>query len=254
MNRRREIVCSLFAMLMWVAPAWGQIAYEAQYEADDPIIVSIAGEPIPGAKASYEWTSPTAKLVDVDGRRVAVGSLPGTTHHVECRATYTIRVFTPDPAAPSDPTKAKLTELPLPPYVYTAAIVRKPAPGPVPPGPNPPGPTPPPIVEAGLRVLVVYDANAKATLPRAQMALIDSPTFRGWLDAHCARAKDGTPEWRIVPDITIFNADQPVWQKAMAVPRHGLPWLVVSNGEAGESVPLPADEQAALALIAKYAK
>lgn len=121
---------------------------------------------------------------------------------------------------------------------------------PPPPGP---GPGPAPITDTGLRVLIVYDVNGKARLPREQMALLDSPTLRAYLDAHCT--KNGTvPEWRIVPTDTVFNADQPIWQKLMAQPRAGDNWLVVTNGKGAESVALPANEDAALALIGKYAQ
>jgi hypothetical protein len=116
---------------------------------------------------------------------------------------------------------------------------------------NPPAPVV--VTDSGLRVLVTYPVDGKSLLPREQMALIDSVSFRAYLDDHCAKA-GGVPEWRIVPDDAEFEADQPVWQKLMAVPRASSAWLVVVNGSRGESAPLPTNEAAALELIGRYAK
>jgi hypothetical protein len=119
--------------------------------------------------------------------------------------------------------------------------------------PEPPQP-PAPIPDGGLRVLMTYDPGAKAGLPRPQLALLDSTTLRAYLDTNCTKDAAGVAEWRIVPASTEFKDDQPIWKKAMTLPRASSEWLYVSNGKAGESVPLPANEAEALAIIARYAK
>ncbi len=138
--------------------------------------------------------------------------------------------------------------------LLAAVLVLKwqPAPGPGP-GPLPPGPapTPAPITDAGLRVLVTYDADHKADLPREQLALVDSNSLRAWLDEHCAK-RDGVPEWRIVPADEQFDADEPTWQQLMAGPRQAPAWLVATDGKTGVSVPLPANEAAALAILGRF--
>lgn len=129
---------------------------------------------------------------------------------------------------------------------------------PVPPGPVPDpvppdvDPNPPPVVDTGFRVLIVFDNSSKASLPREQLAAIDSLDLRAYLNSHCIKAANGAPEWRITAATTQFSDDQPIWKKAMALPRTSLPWLVVSNGKEGESIPLPANEAALMEVITKY--
>lgn len=117
-----------------------------------------------------------------------------------------------------------------------------------------PGGAPAPISDPGLRVLITFDAESKASLPRPQLATIDSNSLRAYLDAHCAKDAGGTPEWRIVPHVTTFSADEPIWQKLMALPRKSEPWLTAGNGRTGFSGPLPADEAATLAIITPLEK
>lgn len=107
----------------------------------------------------------------------------------------------------------------------------------------------PPVPGANVKVLITYDANREGSLPRPQMALIQSTALRTWLDA-----KVGKGNWRISPDTNVFNADQPVFQKLAAQPRQSPNWLYVANDAAAEGVPLPADEAAAEAEIGRYAK
>jgi hypothetical protein len=130
---------------------------------------------------------------------------------------------------------------------------KPPGPPPVvdPPKPPEPPPSPAPITDGGLRVLIVYDENAKQSMTRDQLNALASPALLGYLDQHCIKV-NGRPEYYIVDKNEKFEG-QPIWQKAMALPRPLLPWLIVSNGKSGESLPLNKDTEA-LATIQKYAQ
>jgi hypothetical protein len=127
----------------------------------------------------------------------------------------------------------------------------EPPPGPQPPpGPGPVVPPgPPPITDGGLRVLIVYDEAAKASMTKDQLYALASPKLRDFMDANCVKV-NSRPEWYIVDKGEKFEG-QPIWQKAMALPRPSLPCFVVSNGKAGEVLPLKSDVDA-LAVIQRY--
>lgn len=108
-----------------------------------------------------------------------------------------------------------------------------------------------PIADPGLRVLITYPEATRDTLPAGQRAILDNSELRGWLDAHCVKT-GGVPEWRIAPDNEIFGADQPIWQKLMALARGKGAWLLVSTGKSGVNEPLPADLSALQAILNRY--
>jgi hypothetical protein len=128
-----------------------------------------------------------------------------------------------------------------------------PAPPPVPPGPKPDPPSPAPIPAAGLRVLIVYETADATKMPVAQQSILYGKPFRDYLNAKCALGPDGkTREWRIWDQNVATSAESKTWQDAMARPRASVPWLVVSNGKAGWEGPLPANVDAAMAIIKKF--
>jgi len=108
----------------------------------------------------------------------------------------------------------------------------------------PDGPTPPPATSA--KMLMKYDANNKDKLPD-HGAMLDSPTFRTYLEAHHV-------DWRIVPATTTFNDDQPVFQKLDAQERKGDNWLYLDAGRRKLSQELPANESDATKLIGRYVR
>jgi hypothetical protein len=130
------------------------------------------------------------------------------------------------------------------------------APPPVPPGPQPPVPPvpppgPAPIPEAGFRVLVVLPHQAK--LPREQLDALLSQEVRQYLDSKCVVGPDGkTKEWRIWDETTNPGNESALWQAAFKRSRQGLPWIVISTGQAGYEGPLPANKDDLLQLLKKY--
>src|SRR5436853_441310 len=108
------------------------------------------------------------------------------------------------------------------------------------PNPNPDPPTP---VATSADMLITYNVNNKPG------KLVDSSTFRTWLEAHHVN-------WRISPSSAVFNDDEPVFQKLMAQERKGDNWLYLDNGRRFGKVsqPLPETEDAAEKLIGRYVK
>ncbi len=113
--------------------------------------------------------------------------------------------------------------------------------------PKPPIP-PGPIPSTHSRMLMLYDANSKVKLPD-KGAMLDSPTFRTWLESHHV-------DWRITPAGTVFNDDQPEFKKLNAQEHASDNWLFLDNGRIRGKVsqPLPENEDAAEKLIGRYSK
>lgn len=141
---------SLLLMVGLAAPAHAQIIAPAESKLGEPIVASVQGDAPEGAKVVYDWRSGAGvSFLPVDeGRSLHVWAKPGT-HRLECTvATQVIRkivVFVPDPAFPTDVTKAKLQTLEI---AESLDVKRHEATfkveGGSPPGPEPPGPLPDP--------------------------------------------------------------------------------------------------------------
>jgi hypothetical protein len=110
-----------------------------------------------------------------------------------------------------------------------------------------------PIQASGFRVLIVYDSISLAKLPAAQVSIFTSPDVSTYCRDHCTKGADGkTPEYRCFSQGTDVSKEPQVWQDAMKLPRQSLPWIVISDGKAGVSCPLPANTADTLALLRKY--
>ena len=120
---------------------------------------------------------------------------------------------------------------------------------PVPPQPpTPPEPPTPPVPPAAkLTVLIVEESSRRSALPASQIAAMTSPEVRGWLNDKC-----GVNGWRLLDKDTDVSKASEWWQQAMAVPRTGLPWIVISSATQAYSGPLPATVAEVLALLKKY--
>jgi hypothetical protein len=135
-------------------------------------------------------------------------------------------------------------------------------PGPQPPGPNPPpGPQPPPVppvpTTGDLRVLFVWERGDK--LMPAQVDMINSTKVRAYLNTHTKAERDGSKGWRFWDKDLVNKATTQEgtdeW-KALATNTLkmdlGAPKVVVCKGAECWAYIMPADEQAALDLLAKY--
>lgn len=104
-----------------------------------------------------------------------------------------------------------------------------------------------PLSDPGFRVLITHRPD-KASLPKGQASIIESADIRILLDSKCP--PNG---WHIWPSNTKVEADQPEWQRAMALVKDP-DWLIVSNpGKGGFSGKLPATEAEVLAILKRYA-
>ncbi len=103
--------------------------------------------------------------------------------------------------------------------------------------PKPPFVPPGPVPSTSSKMLMLYDPNAKTKLPD-KGAMLDSPTFRSWLEGHHV-------DWRITPVGTVFNDDQPDFKKLNDQERKGDNWMYLDNGKLrGKlSQPLPENEE-----------
>lgn len=129
-----------------------------------------------------------------------------------------------------------------------------------PPGPNPPGPTPPvpptpdgtsPFTEAGFRVLMVFDST-NTVRPAQQNSVLYGKAVRDYLESKCVIGPDGkTKEYRIYPANTDLSADRATWRDAFGK-KGGDDWILIGDGRAGYSGPLPKSEAEALELLRKH--
>lgn len=133
-----------------------------------------------------------------------------------------------------------------------------PTPQPDPPDPNP---TPAPIPEPGLRVLIIEEVNNRSSLPRTQLTLLTSTSFRKFLNESCVKANipNPVPEWRLFDKDSSLDNESSLWKKAFQrfhnttiTPSPTVPWLIVSNGKKGFEGPLPKTEDETITLIKKY--
>lgn len=115
-------------------------------------------------------------------------------------------------------------------------------------------PNPPPFPSDGLRVLILEETADRGKIPRSQLEILASTTLTKWLNEHCV--KDG---WRKLDDDTTAEELKfmaPVWQQAFeqtkTQSKGATPWIAVTNGKSGESVPLPQTEAELITLLAKY--
>lgn len=89
-----------------------------------------------------------------------------------------------------------------------------------------------------LRVLILEDVKQRSLLPAEQRQTITSKEFRDFLKKNCVKGSDG-----VTPEFRILDAGSPLpprWQATVdKYPRKSLPWMYVTNGSKGLSVPLP---------------
>ncbi len=117
----------------------------------------------------------------------------------------------------------------------------------------PPPPEPAPIPDPGFRVLFIYEAGSLVDMPAEQRMILTGKKVRDFLNANCVMGPDNkTKEWRVWDKDVDTSAAPPLWQNAMKRPHASLPWVLVSNGTSGFEGPLPATDDAFIALASKY--
>jgi len=148
-----------------------QLNLKSSYEQGEPIRVGCTCNPGPDVKLSTEWAfSSGLQAIDIDDLTKDVWAKPGTNKisvKLKLLRTHKLTVFVPDPASPTDITKAKLQVIEVfdgyTESVLDGEFVQKGAVDPVPvppPGPPPPPPPPPsPVTSGPLRVMILEEAD-----------------------------------------------------------------------------------------------
>lgn len=95
------------------------------------------------------------------------------------------------------------------------------------------------------RVLVIHESEYTAKLPVEQLDILTGTRFRGWCQDNGWEFKSWDEETPIV------QADES-WKKALSVTRTDTPWMVFSNGQSGESIPLPTTVDSAISKLKEY--
>jgi hypothetical protein len=183
-----------------------------------------------GPAGSVHVTDPSGAVVEAEGIVQASAFEAGE---------YTIQYFTP--GKPVSVVKVTITK---------DGIAPSPTPSPRP-GPGP-TPTPAPIKEPGLRVLIVEETANRGNLPYSQGLIFGAIELHDWADKHCSKDSAGKSNIRIFDKDADLEHESDLWKKAMQFPRDSVPWLIVSNGVSGESVPLPSDLPSLMEVLRKY--
>lgn len=123
---------------------------------------------------------------------------------------------------------------------------------PIPPNPPVPPPGPAPIPLDGFRVLILYEEGEKAKYPESQLGIMYGKTVRDYLNTHCVKGSDGTPERRIYDKDVDASGDGKHWTEAMKRSRTTLPWVIISTGKSGYEGPLPKSVPEMMELLKKY--
>lgn len=116
-----------------------------------------------------------------------------------------------------------------------------------------PGPIDPPAPAAGLRILVLEEAQNRASVSAAQIPIITGNAMRAYIGSHKG-------QMRVLDDDSDVSLLAPQWQadyaavkaKAGSDPDHGKPWWLVGNDAGSVVATLPATLDEALSTAASY--
>jgi hypothetical protein len=113
-----------------------------------------------------------------------------------------------------------------------------------------PEPLPPPVVEvrppivAGLHVLIWRETDS-SRVPEHELEQYTGVKLRAWL-------KSNKADFRIWDQHVDASKESADWQAAAKNRPASLPWIVISNGTAGHSGPLPKTTDETIALLEKF--
>jgi hypothetical protein len=102
-----------------------------------------------------------------------------------------------------------------------------------------------------LRVLIVEESAARASLPAAQVEILAAKEIRDYAKGHCLE-EDGLPAFRVFDKDDDLGKLPAAWREIAKRPHKSLPWITVAVGGTYYDGPLPADIPATLALLKKY--
>lgn len=166
--------------------------------------------------------------VDVAGRYTVV-QIPADDNADLVQVSVRLGGLTPEPPGPNPPT---------------------------PPGPEPPVPPQPPAPSwkvAGFSVVIFEEASQRAALTPGQQETLFGKTVSEYLNRKCVLGADGkTPQWRIFDQHSSLALESSVFSEAGKLRGPTVPWIVIGNATASESVALPGTLPEIMALLKKY--
>lgn len=116
-----------------------------------------------------------------------------------------------------------------------------------------PAPHVDPNVKHEFRVLIVEDADARATLTGPQRDILTGQAVRDFMKTNCSVGPNGSPEFRVWDAKTDASGESEHWRATLAKPRPSLPWFYVENEKHGTEGPLPEDPDRFLAILKPFA-
>lgn len=86
------------------------------------------------------------------------------------------------------------------------------------------------------RVLIIEDVKQREKLPKRQLETLTSKAVRDFLKEKCVKV-NGSPDFKVLHITTPLS---PAWRATVEkYPAKSYPWMWVTNGDKGISVPLP---------------
>lgn len=102
-----------------------------------------------------------------------------------------------------------------------------------------------PIRDPGFHLLIKEESSKRRDLPESQLSIFTSSEIDEFV-----KSQGGS--MRILDQHADTTHELPVWQTAMKCEHKSLPWLLVSNGKAGYSGPLPANIAETKAIMERF--
>lgn len=225
----RRSILSVLLLFLLAVPAAAQVKVKGDpsYKPYAPIVLKAAD--VSGKQTQFLWDVSAGAQVVEAADTLYVWAPPGS---------YQVRLTAID-------FDAKKVE-----RAAFAFSVEGQAPTPAP--PPTPGPAPSPV--SALKVLILYESSALASMPRAQEMVLRGQAMRDWLQAHCTDSPvtQSRKAWFML-DKDADTSGIPDWQKWAGRPRASVPWIIVGSGDTvAYEGPLPADTAATIALLSKF--
>ncbi len=109
-----------------------------------------------------------------------------------------------------------------------------------------------PTSKKEVRVLVVEDTSKRPRLPGPQAAIFTSRAVREYLNEHCHKNEDGSPEFFFL-DVHDDVSELPdIFQQTFKRSRKSDFWFYVTDGKRGTEGPLPEDSDRFIAILKVY--
>lgn len=257
-----QLAKTMLTFLLLSSSAFSQIVIESEVSPYEPIIAAVASEGIPeGAEIKTTWSiGDGARFISVSPTSVHVWAKPGN-YTVSATVVWmkfreiviegeTLRVMEAwDVVQHSKPIRVLGSVDPKPP---------------VPPDDDDEDedededPSDAPFETVGLTVLIIKEGKDVGSLPEAQKAIFTSSKIQKWCIDNCVKI-DGEPAVRFWDDdytdeqlANVPNVVRNAYRTVLSQANGNLPWIAISDGKTGVSMPLPGTVDETMELLQKY--